>query len=225
MLKKSIKDILSSSRRQGWVMEPQAKRILALEGLPVPEFSWAKRWDDAAKAADRIGYPVVAKIVSPEALHKSDIGGVVTGIDSDAALGEVFQRFSAVSGFAGMLIEETLCGLELIVGAKIDYQFGPVILLGIGGTEAELYQDTSLRLAPLKENDVAAMVKGLKAHKSLEGYRGKAPVNMKELTRLMLAFSALVVKLEPHIESIDLNPVMCFRDRCVAADARIMLKK
>jgi hypothetical protein len=166
----------------------------------------------------------VAKIVSAKVLHKSDIGGVVTGIDSETDLKEVFQHFSSFKGFAGILIEEMLSGLELIVGAKSDYQFGPVILLGIGGTEAELYQDTSLRLAPLEEKDVIAMVKGLKAHQSLEGYRGKTPVNMNELTRLMLAFSGLVMKLESHIESIDMNPVMCFQNRCVVADARIMLK-
>jgi len=175
MLKRSIKEILLSSKKQGWVLEPQAKRILKLEGLNVPKFKWAKRMDDAAKAANKIGYPVVAKIVSAKVLHKSDIGGVVTGIDNETVLEDVFQHFSSFKGFAGILIEEMLSGLELIVGAKSDYQFGPVILLGIGGTEAELYQDTSLRLAPLEENDVIAMVKGLKAHQSLEGYRGKMP--------------------------------------------------
>jgi len=224
VLKKSIRNILASSRKQGWVLEPEAKRLLSLAGLAVPKFMWASKLDQALKAAQRIGYPVVAKIVSPQVLHKSDVGGVVTHIDSEAALKDVFQRFSKLKGFAGILVEEMLAGIELIVGAKIDYQFGPVILLGIGGTEAELYQDTSLRMAPLQEIDVAAMVKCLRAHQFLEGYRGSAPVNMPELTRFMLAFSDIVMKLENEIESIDLNPVMCLADRCVAADARIMLK-
>lgn len=223
MLKKSIRSILASSRKQGWVLEPEAKRLLSLAGLAVPKFKWASDLDQALKAAKRIGYPVVGKIVSPRVLHKSDVGGVVTHIDSDAALKRVFQRFSRLKGFAGMLVEEMLTGIELIVGAKIDYQFGPVILLGIGGTEAELYQDTSLRMAPLQETDVAAMAKCLRAHRFLEGYRGSAPVNMPELTRFMLAFSDVVMQLENRIESIDLNPVMCLADRCVAADARIIL--
>jgi len=224
VLKKSIRSILASSRKRGWVMEPEAKRLLSLAGLPVPRFKWAAGLDPALKAAERIGYPVAAKIVSPQVLHKSDIGGVVTHIGSEAALKEAYQRFSKVKGFAGILVEEMLAGIELIVGAKIDYQFGPVILLGIGGTEAELYQDTSLRMAPLQETDVAAMVKCLRAHRFLEGYRGSAPVNLPELTRFMLAFSDLVMQLENEIESIDLNPVMCLADRCVAADARIMLQ-
>lgn len=225
MLKKSIRNILASYRKQGWVLEPEAKRLLSLAGLAVPEFKWTTKLEGALKAAQRIGYPVVAKIVSPQVLHKSDVGGVVTHIDSDAALKKVFQRFSKLKGFAGILVEEMLAGTELIVGAKIDHQFGPVILLGIGGTEAELYGDTSLRMAPLQEADVAAMVKCLRAHRFLEGYRGSAPVNMPDLTRFMITFSDMVMKLENWIESIDLNPVMCLSDRCVAADARIMLRR
>ena len=127
MLKKSIRNILASSQKQGWVLEPEAKRLLSLAGLAVPKFKWASGLDQALKAAERIGYPVVGKIVSPQVSHKSDVGGVVTHIDSEAALKEVFQRFNKLKGFAGILVEEMLAGIELIVGAKIDYQFGPVI--------------------------------------------------------------------------------------------------
>ena len=119
-----------------------------------------------------------------------------------------------------------LAGIELIVGAKIDYQFGPVILLGIGGTEAELYQDTQPADGPpCRKRMSRAMAQCLRAHQFLEGYRGSAPVNMPELIRFMMAFSDVVMKLENEIESIDLNPVMCMADRCVLADARIMLKQ
>jgi len=225
MLKQSIRTIIASSQRHGWVLEPDAKRLLSLAGLPVPNFTRASTQDQALKAARKIGYPVVAKIVSPLVLHKSEVGGVVTHIDSDAALTKIFQRFSRVNGFAAILVEEMLTGLELIIGAKIDHQFGPVILMGIGGTAAELFQDTSLRMAPLQETDVAAMVKCLRAHQFLEGYRGSTPVNMPELTRLLMAFSDVVMKLENEIESIDLNPVMCSADRCVVADARILLRQ
>jgi len=223
VLKKSVRNILAASRKQGWVLEPEAKRLLSLAGLAVPRFKWAAGLDEALEAARRIGYPVVGKIVSPRVLHKSEVGGVAAPIDSEASLKAAFTRFSRLKGFAGMLVEEMLSGIELIFGAKIDYQFGPVVLLGIGGTEAELYRDTSLRLAPLGESDVAAMVKCLRAHQVLAGYRGSAPVNMPELTHMLMAFSNLVVELGDEIESIDLNPVICSPDRCVAADARIML--
>jgi acetate---CoA ligase (ADP-forming) subunit beta len=222
MLKKTIRNILASSRKQGWVLEPDAKRLLSLAGLAVPRFKWALTQDQALMAAQQIGYPVVGKIVSPRVLHKSDANGVATHIVSDAALMEVFQRFRRMQGFAGILVEEMLSGIELIIGAKIDYQFGPVILLGIGGTQAEIYRDTSLRMAPLQEADVAAMVKCLRAHQYLEGYRGSAPVHLPELTRLLMAFSDVTMSLENDIESIDLNPVMCSADRCVVADARSM---
>ena len=116
-----------------------------------------------------------------------------------------------------------ISGVELIIGAKIDYQFGPVILLGIGGTGVEIYRDTSLRMAPLEERHVKTMVKELRAHQLLEGYRGSEPISMGEVIRMMIAFSDLAMELEGMIESIDLNPVMCSASRCVVADARIIL--
>jgi acyl-CoA synthetase (NDP forming) len=94
----------------------------------------------------------------------------------------------------------------------------------MGGTGVEIYRDTTMRMAPLKEKDVESMVRSLKAHQLLEGYRGSEPVNLKELTRMLVAFSDLVMEIEGQIESIDLNPLLCTADRCVVADARIMLK-
>jgi len=225
MLMEEIRDILLGSKGLGWVLEPDAKRLLRLAGFEVPRFKRAFSLEAALQFAEEIGYPVVAKIVSPKVLHKTDLGGVVVGIGGDMELTETFQRLSAMEGFAGMLVEEMLSGLELIVGATIDYQFGPVILMGIGGTGVEIYGDTTLRMAPLIERDVRSMVKCLKAHKLLEGYRGSQGVDMSALTRLLLTFSSLIMELEEMIESVDLNPVICDSKRCVVADARIMLKR
>ena len=224
MLKKELKAIVTASKRWGWVLEPEAKRMLSISGIDVPKFLWAESSEEAVGFAEKIGYPVVGKLVSPEALHKSDVGGVVVGIDSVKNLEKTFHRFSSFKDFAGMLVEEMVSGTELIAGAKMDYQFGPVILLGMGGTAVEIYKDTALRMAPLKEVDIDSMLKGLKAHELLKGYRGSQPVNLKELTRTLMAFSSLVMDLEGYFESIDLNPVMCSSKRCVVADARIMLQ-
>jgi len=112
----------------------------------------------------------------------------------------------------------------LIVGSKIDYQFGPVILMGIGGTGVEIYRDVVLRMAPLVDKDVGCMITGLRAHELLEGYRGSDPVDMGKLGRLLMDFSGLVMDLEEMVESIDLNPVMCSSTACVVADARILLR-
>ena len=225
MLNREIMDILTASREAGWVMEPEAKRLLALSGLRVPKFGWVKDKDEAVHLAHEIGYPLVAKVVSPKILHKSEWEGVAVGLDRDEALLKTYERFSRYDGFAGMLVEEMVSGLELIVGAKVDYQFGPVILLGIGGTGVEIYKDSALRMAPLQERDVRSMVKNLKAHALLEGYRGAQPINLEDLTHMMLTLSHLVMDLQDHVESLDLNPVTCNPETCIIADARIMLMK
>jgi acetate---CoA ligase (ADP-forming) subunit beta len=224
MLNNEIRQILADSKETGWVLEPLALQILSLQGLEGPRFKWVKSQSDAQQAADAIGYPVVAKVVSPKILHKSDAGGVAINIRNQQSLDAAYARFEKMDGFQGVVVEEMLpSGLELIVGARQDFQFGPVILLGIGGTSVEIYKDTALRLAPLTEKDVRSMISQLKAHALFEGYRGSAPVNMEELIRVLTAFSGLIMDMEGLFESMDLNPVICTADRCLVADARIML--
>jgi succinyl-CoA synthetase beta subunit len=225
MLIREVRDILSSSKATGWVLEPDAKRLFSFLGLDVPRFVWAKKVEEAIRFAEEIGYPVVGKVVSPKLVHKSEKNGVEIGIGNDEKLKEAFQRFSQIDGFVGMLVEEMISGIELIVGAKVDDQFGPVVLLGMGGTGVEIYKDVTLRMAPLALKDIESMIRCLKAHALLEGYRGSKPVNMGELYRLLKTFSDLVIDLESLIESIDLNPVICSPSRCVVADARIMLRQ
>jgi acyl-CoA synthetase (NDP forming) len=169
------------------------------------------------------GFPVAVKVVSPKIMHKSDVGGVVVGIDNEDSLGAAFRRFSQMEGFTGMHVEEMVSGLEMIAGAKVDSQFGPVVLFGMGGTGVELYKDTAIRMAPLKKNDVLSMIRSMKAHPLLEGYRGAKPIAIEELTRALLAFSGLVMDIHEFIESIDLNPLFCSPERCVVGDARIVL--
>jgi hypothetical protein len=225
MLTQEMKDIISTSKEIGWVLEPQAKRLLSLAGLDVPRFVWTTKIDEALRFTEEIGYPVVGKIVSPKVIHKSERDGVEVGINSEEKLKETFNRFSLIEGFSGMVVEEMLSGVELIVGAKIDFQFGPVILFGMGGVWVEIYRDVILKMAPLNQQDVDSMLRCLRARPLLEGYRGTKPVNLKELSRLLLTVSDLVGDLEKYIESIDLNPVICSSNKCIVADARIMLKK
>jgi acyl-CoA synthetase (NDP forming) len=223
MLNAQIETVLRKAAAAGWVLEPEAKKLLQSCGIDVPKFALAATVEDARRAAAAIGYPVVAKVVSPQVVHKSDVGGVIAGIPDADALAAAYRRLSRLEDFAGMLVEELLSGVELIIGAKNDTQFGPVILLGIGGTGVEIYQDTTLRMAPLSERDVASMVRSLKGRRLLQGFRGSAALNMDALRRLMLAFSELVMTIGARIEAIDLNPVICNAERCVVADARIML--
>jgi len=223
MLNNEMRMIIESFKRTGWIPEPEAKRLFAMACLDVPRYIWAHEKDEFIRFAGRCGYPVVAKVVSPRVVHKSDVGGVIVGIDSDEGLESAFQTMKQLDGFDGMLVEEMVTGKELIIGAKIDYQFGPVILLGIGGTGVEIYQDVTMRMAPIDGNDVKLMIDSLKGRDILKGYRGGEPVNLEALTDLLVRFSGLVIDLEGHIQSIDLNPVICSRDRCIIADARIIL--
>jgi acetate---CoA ligase (ADP-forming) subunit beta len=224
MLTAEMRTIIDNGRDAGWILEPDAKRLLSFAGLTVPDFALAATASEAVAAARRIGYPVAAKVVSAQIIHKSEAGGVAVGITDPSHLTDIFEKFSGLEGFAGLLVEEMLPGGELIIGANVDFQFGPVILLGIGGTGVEIYQDTSIRMAPITEKDVLAMMGSLKGVKLLHGYRGSEPVSVPALVRLMLTFSELVMDLEEDIASIDLNPVKCDGSRCVVADARIMLK-
>jgi acetate---CoA ligase (ADP-forming) subunit beta len=223
MLDPAVEKILSDSRSRGWVLEPDAKLIMRQAGLTVPEYRFAGTIDAALQSARELGYPLAAKVVSPAVLHKTEVKGVALGIDKDQALQEVFARFSKMEAFAGVHLEKMASGVELIVGAKIDEHFGPVILMGLGGTGVEIYQDVAIRMAPLVPADVKSMLLSLKGRPLLEGFRGGEVVSQAKLTQTLINFSKLVVDLQAAIESIDLNPVLCSAEACVVADARIIL--
>ena len=216
--------ILEESKKHGWVLEPEAKRLLREAGFDVPEFVWARSEEEAVKAGGRLGWPVVAKVVSPEVVHKSDAGGVVIGIEGPEAMREAWGRLSSIKGADGVLVEEMLAGIEVIVGGKIDEQFGPVVLAGMGGVGVEIYRDTAIRMAPVAEENVDSMLDDITAAGILRGYRGSAGVDMKKFRKLIAGFSELLVEMAGEIESADLNPVLCSEERCVIADARIILK-
>jgi hypothetical protein len=223
MLSNDLNEIVQAAQPHGWVLEPEALRLLGMAGVAVPRFAWAKSCADALAAADAIGYPVVAKVVSPQILHKSDVRGVQAGIADSGGLAQAYECFSRLEGFEGIVVAEMLSGHELIVGAKLDFQFGPVILLGIGGTAVEIYKDTATRMAPLKASDVQSMFACLRGSRLLTGHRGLDAVNLPKLTETVLRFSELAMALGDRIDSIDLNPVFCSPQRCVVADARIVL--
>ena len=224
-MKKKILSIIETSKSVGWVMEPYAKDMLAQYKLPVTNFCWAKTCEDAVKGAARVGYPLVAKIVSPDIVHKTEVGGVVVGVRDDDHLKEVFGKFKKLKGFDGVLLDEMLPpGMELIVGAKSDPQFDIVVLAGIGGTAVEVYKDVAIRMAPVSENEAFNALSELKGSALLKGHRGADAVNLKSVTRLIADFSKAAYDLRHYIESIDLNPVIATSDRAVIADARIILR-
>lgn len=224
MLKKKIRAIIEAHKNLGWVLEPDAKAIMKSQGLDIPEFVLTGSFEKAEKFLKKINGPVVAKAVSKKILHKTEHQAVVAGITSGDHLKKEMERLKGLEGCETILVEEMVQGLEVIIGAKNDFQFGPVVVFGIGGTSVEIYNDTAIRMAPLKPGDVFSMAASLKAKALLSGYRGKPGVNMEVLTYTLVKFSHLIMALEKDMDSLDLNPVICTKDRCIIADARIILK-
>lgn len=224
MLEKNSKEIIAKSKSLGWVLEPDAKALMKLQGLDIPDFILTNSFEAADQLLKKSDCPVVAKAVSKKILHKTEHQAVVTGISSSDHLESEMARLQKLDGCENILVEQMVEGIEVIVGAKNDFQFGPVVVFGIGGTSVEIYNDTAIRMAPLKPDDVPSMVESLKAKDLILGYRGRAGVNIKILTHLIVNFSNLIMEFENDIESVDLNPVICTKDRCVIADARIMLQ-
>ncbi len=224
MIEKKVFEIINKSKKYGWVLEPDAKYILSEYNISLPSYKFAKNIDEAIKFVREIHYPIVCKVVSPEIIHKSDVGGVIVGIENDEQLKIAFEKLSKLKGFLGVIVEKMVKGIELIVGAKNDEQFGPVVLIGMGGVAVEIYKDTAIRMAPLSERDINSMIASLKCYPLLKGYRGAKGINIDSLVKMLEHFSKMIMDLKENFLSIDLNPVMCSENECYVADARIMLK-
>ena len=223
----SISRLVAGARDAGWATEPVARRFLAENGVPSARFVWAKTRDEALRGAAELGYPLVAKIVSPRIVHKSDVGGVEVGIADDDALVQVFERLRTLPAFDGVLLDEMVRGgVELIVGAKEDPQFGTVVLCGLGGTSVELYQDVVLRLAPVTPAEAESALRSLGAFPLLDGFRGRPRVNLDALAGLVARFTEVARALggQGEVASMECNPVFATPERAVVADGRIMLR-
>ena len=223
MVNRRMKQIIKDAQDLGWVLEPYAKELLVEGGLTIPKGIVTDSPDAAVRFLNSAAGPVAVKAVSAEIVHKTEMQAVVTGIRDQDTLASEIRRLLSLKGCGRVLVEEMVSGIEILAGAKNDAQFGPVVVLGPGGTGVELYNDTAIRLAPVDRTDVYSMVDSLGAKPVFEGFRGRPGVNMEALARMVVTFSHLIMDLEPYFESVDLNPVICTPDRCVAADARIML--
>ncbi len=223
-LDNKIKKMVQKHQSHGWVLEPDAKQLMHWHGLDIPKFVLTRDVDSAQTFLKRTGGPVVAKAVSKKILHKTEFDAVITNILSPDKLKQSMDHLLSLEGCETILVEEMVKGIEVIIGAKKDFQFGPVIVFGVGGTSVEIYNDTAIRMAPLESKDISSMVHSLKGRQLITGYRGGGGVNMENLTQLLVTFSKLIMRIEDQIESVDLNPVICTKDQCIIADARIMLQ-
>lgn len=213
------------------LLEPEAKMVCMEYGIPVVRFRVANNKEEAVRFAGELGYPVVLKIISPQVVHKSDVGGVATRISNDEELRSAYERILAtVKGNApearivGMLVEEMAPeSTEVIVGSTKDPRFGSVLMFGLGGVLVEVLGDTTFRVPPITAEDALEMVREIKGHRILEGIRGQPPADVQALVDILLRVSALLGD-HPEIKEIDLNPIMVYPKGAKAVDARIILE-
>lgn len=210
--------------------EPQAKALLNAFGIPTPESVLARTVKDALKAAESIGFPVVLKVVSPEIIHKSDVGGVMVGIKDVESLKAGYSKLlddikANVPGakITGVLVEKMApSSTEVIIGALRDPQFGPAVMFGLGGIFVEAIKDVSFRLAPVNEKESLEMIKEIKAYPLLNGFRGSPRLDVYTTAKTLLSVSKIISEIE-QIKEIDLNPVLVYPKGIMVVDARVIL--
>lgn len=211
--------------------EPSSAALLASFGIPYVEHGVAGTAEAAVETATRIGYPVVLKVISPDIVHKTDVGGVITGLkDEWAVRGGMATMLNNVrthcpgARIDGVLVARHVsAGRELIVGAVHDATFGSTVMVGLGGVFAEALADVVFRLAPLQRRDGLDMLGELRGAQLLAGFRGEPPVDLEDVADLIVKVGDLLVS-HPEITEIDLNPVIASSDGCVALDARLIVR-
>ncbi len=233
--KRPIMVILRNAAFEGRevLTEDEAKKILKYYNFPVVRTAVANTVEQAANFALEMGYPVVLKILSPQIIHKTDVGGVILNVKSGKEVREAFelliQRATAYNPKAqiiGVTVQPMVekKGYELILGGKTDPVFGPVILFGMGGVGVELFKDTSIGLPPLNTTLIRRMMEETKVYELLKGYRNSVPVDLKKLDETILLFSQLLVDF-PQIKEIDINPLLINEKEACILDARIVVDK
>jgi acyl-CoA synthetase (NDP forming) len=212
--------------------EYESKRILKQVGISVVETKLAKTQKEAVSFSQKIGFPVVLKIASPDVIHKSDSEGVKLSIHSatevkkayDEILKKVRKQYPKALVHGISVQKMVRPGTEVIVGTSKDPQFGPVIMFGLGGIFVELLKDVSFRVIPLERKDAQEMIEEIKGFPLLQGYRGKEPADIPSLVDIILKLSQFIGE-NPQIKELELNPIFAYRNKAMAIDARILLEK
>ena len=210
--------------------EAEGYDILRKYEIPVPEYQIVKNGEDAAIAAEKMGCPVVMKIISPQIVHKSDAGGVMVGIGSrKAALGaftkiiDNAKAYDAEAEIEGVMVEQQAePGLELIIGGRTDPAFGKVLTFGMGGTMVELMKDVTLRILPVTEDEIRQMVREINGYPLIAGYRGAKPRDEEALVQIIANVSRFFLEND-HIVEFDINPLRLYESGACAVDARVIV--
>lgn len=230
---KKTADVFAQAQkeRRKYLLEPEAKIVCMEYGIPVTRFKVALTQDEASGFADQIGYPVVLKIVSPDILHKWDLGGVILNLENTTDVKNAYdkilenvKRHKPDAKIVGVLVQEMApSSTEVIVGSIKDPQFGPALMFGLGGVFVEVLKDVTFRIAPITETDAREMITEVKGYPILKGYRGQPPADIDAIVEILMNTSRLVID-HMEIKELDLNPIMVYENGAKTVDARIILE-
>ena len=206
----------------GYISPDKVHDLLSAAGIPtVPEFVSADK-DEVIAFADKVGYPVVAKVVGP--VHKSDVGGVALNIRSKEVLSAEFDRMMQIQDATAVMVQKMIRGTELFIGAKYEPRFGHVVLCGLGGIFVEVLRDVSSGLAPLSYEEAFSMIHSLRGYKILKGTRGQRGINERKYAEIIVRLSTLL-RFATEIKEMDINPLLADEQNVIAVDARILVEK
>ena len=213
------------------ITEELSKSILKTYDVKVPPYALVTSAEDAIKQAKKIGFPLVMKVVSPQILHKTDVGGVKVGLDNvddvKKTFNDMYGRLSKKKGVdvKGILLEKMVPkgGVELIVGIQNDPQFGPMLMAGLGGIMTEVFKDVAFRMLPITTSDAKSMLNELKGSKLLKGFRGSTPIDINMVAKALVQIGKMGIDNADYINSIDFNPVIVYPKSYFVVDAKIIL--
>lgn len=217
-----IREIIAGIKEDGYIAPELVHQIFECAGIPmVPEMVSDSKGELTA-FADKVGYPVVAKVVGP--VHKSDVGGVALNIMSAEHLEMEFDRMMKIEGAKAIMVQKMIKGKELFIGAKYEPRFGHIVLCGLGGIFVEVLKDVSSGLAPLSYDEAYSMIRSLRAYKIIKGTRGQKGLNEQKYAEIIMRLSTLL-RFTTEIKELDINPLLADEDNVTAVDARIRIEK
>ncbi len=217
-----LNTLINSIHENGYLPPDMVRQMLACAGISlVPELVSTSK-EELAAFADRVGFPVVAKVVGP--VHKSDVGGVALNIRSKEVLSAEFDRMMQIPDATAVMVQKMIRGTELFIGAKYEERFGHVILCGLGGIFVEVLKDVSSGLAPLAYGEAYSMIHSLRGYKIIKGTRGQKGVNERKYAETIVRLSTLL-RFATEIKEMDINPLLADENDVIAVDARILVEK
>ncbi len=225
-----IQEALKEGRSS--LLANEAQRVCDFHNIPTPQSVLTSTIEEAVLKAKEIGFPITLKIVSPQIIHKSDVGGVILNINDEQELKNQYNKMIndipklvPTAKIIGVLVSKMMpSATEVIIGAVRDSQFGPSIMFGIGGIFTEIYNDVAFRVAPIEKIDAWNLIHEIKGSQILEGARGQPPADKDAIVDVLLNVSGLMMEHD-RITQLDLNPLMAYTDSVSAVDFRIVVKQ